>query len=145
MRITYLLSKSNSLTRCQVRERLVSTDKSMRTECPLLMMPELMHLSMLRMRTILSIGSRIPYNKYILNTHNLVISSSSSSSSKCKDSPRMIWLKSKGGLKRYSITIPPLEIGWMYKIWNHQSFIRWCKTLWFSLSNLAAWRRKRLT
>jgi hypothetical protein len=57
----------------------------------------------------------------------------------------MILLKSKGDLKRYSITIPPLEIGWMCKIWNHPSFIRWCKTPWFSLSNLAAWRRKRLT
>ena len=68
MRITYLPSKSNSLTRCQVRERLVSTDKSMRIECPLLMMPELMHMSMLRMRTKLSIGNRMLFNRYILNT-----------------------------------------------------------------------------
>lgn len=107
MRITYLPSKSNSLTRCQVRERLVSTDKSMKTECPLSMMPELMPMSLLIMRTILSTDSRIPYNKYILYTHNLIISSSS----KCKEGLRMIWLKSKGDLKRYSITIPPLEIG----------------------------------
>jgi hypothetical protein len=74
------------------------------------MMQELMPMSLLIMRTILSTGSRIPYKKYILYMHNLIISSSSSSS-KYKEGLRMIWLKSKEDLKRYSITIPPLEIG----------------------------------
>jgi hypothetical protein len=82
----------------------------MRTECPLSMMQELMPMSLLIMRTILSTDSRILYNKYILYMHNLIISSSSSSS-KYKEGLRMIWLKSKEDLKRYSITIPPLEIG----------------------------------
>jgi hypothetical protein len=82
----------------------------MRTEYLPSMMPGLMHTSLLIMRTILSTGSRIPFNKNILYKTNIIISSISCSN-RCKEGLRMILLKSKGDLKRYSITIPPLEIG----------------------------------
>ena len=126
MRITYLPFKSSNLTRCQVLARQVNiANWSMRRDYLPMKMQVLKHMNTKRTKMTLLTDRRQPFIKCKLHSLKFTFNNSS-----IKGLLKMTCKKSRGDSRRSSITIHHLETDLMSRIWNPQSFTKWCLMPW---------------